>query len=332
METCCSRIRREEGDIMQLTGRWMREIMVDLLLKEAEKNVKLCYLEADLMLASGTHEFKNRFPERMVNVGVAEANLISAAAGLSVSGMIPFTHTFTAFSTRRCCDQITISVSYAKNNVKIIGSDPGITAMLNGGTHMSMEDVAIMRNIPGMTVVEPVDGVSLAGLFPQIVDHDGPVYLRLLRREAPIVYEEGATFELGKANVLKEGGDIAIIASGIMVHEAIVASEMLAEEGISATVIDMHTIKPFDNEAVIEAAKKTGAIVTAENHNILNGLGSAVAECLGENYPVPMKRVGVKDHFGEVGMQDFLAEKFGLKAKNIVDSCREVLAKKEKKA
>lgn len=315
---------------MQLTGRWMREILVDLLVDEANKNEKLCYLEADLMLASGTHKFKEAFPQRMINVGVAEANLISVAAGLSVSGMIPFTHTFTAFSTRRCCDQITISVSYAKNNVKIIGSDPGITAMLNGGTHMSMEDVAIMRNIPGMTVVEPVDGVSLAGLFPQIVNHEGPVYLRLLRREAPIVYEEGAAFELGKANVLRRGKDVAIIAGGIMVHEAMVACDLLAAEGISATVIDMHTIKPFDQEAVIEAARTTKAVVTAENHNILNGLGSAVAECLSENYPVHMQRVGVKDHFGEVGMQDFLAEKYGLKAQNIVESCKQVISKKEK--
>ncbi len=314
---------------MQLTGRWMREILVELLVEEARKNEKLCYLEADLMLASGTQKFKELYPERMVNVGVAEANLISVAAGLSVAGMIPFTHTFTAFATRRCCDQVTISVSYAKNNVKIIGSDPGITAMLNGGTHMSMEDVAIMRNIPDMTVVEPVDGVALAQLFLQIVEHEGPVYLRLLRREAPIVYEKNATIKLGKANVLKQGNDVAIIASGIMVHEAIVASEMLEEEGISATVIDMHTIKPFDKKAVIEAAKATGAVVTAENHNILNGLGSAVAECLSENYPVYMKRVGVNDHFGEVGMQDFLAEKFGLKAHNIVESCKYVMSKKE---
>ena len=169
---------------MQLTGRWMREIFRDLLIEYAKKDERICYVEADLMLASGMNELKRLYPQRVIDVGVAEANMIGVAAGISTVGMIPFTHTFTAFATRRCCDQVTLSVSYAKNNVKIIGSDPGITAMLNGGTHMSMEDVAIMRNIPDMCIVEPTDGVQLAELFPQIIDHDGPVYIRFLRREA----------------------------------------------------------------------------------------------------------------------------------------------------
>ncbi|WP_069999070.1 transketolase family protein [Cellulosilyticum sp. I15G10I2] len=315
---------------MQLTGRWMREIFTELLIERAKKDERICYIEADLMLASGTHAFKDKFPDRMINVGVAEANMIGVAAGISTLGMIPFTHSFTPFTTRRCNDQVTLSVSYAKNNVKMVGSDPGITAMLNGGTHMSMEDVAIMRNIPGMCIVEPVDGVQLAGLFPQIVDHDRAVYIRLIRREVPVIYQEGETFELGKAKIIKSGKDVTIIAAGIMVYEAVKAEKMLAEEGIDAGIMDMHTIKPLDTDAILQEAKKTGAVVSAENHSIINGLGSAVAECLSQNYPVPMKIVGVKDHFGEVGMQDFLAQKYGLTAEEIVKNCREVLKMKER--
>lgn len=310
---------------MQLTGRWLREIFSELLIEHAEADDRICYVEADLMLASGTGGFKAKFPERTLNVGVAEANMIGVAAGISTLGMIPFTHSFTPFATRRCCDQVTLSVSYAKNNVKMIGSDPGITAMLNGGTHMSMEDVAIMRNIPGMCIVEPIDGVQLVSLFPQILKHDGPVYIRLLRREAVPVYIEGESFELGKAKVINSGHDVTIVASGIMVAEAIKAKALLANENIDAGIIDFHTIKPFDSETLIREVSKSGAVVTAENHSIINGLGSAVAECLSENHPMPLKRVGVKDHFGEVGMQDFLAEKYGLTAANIVNACKDVL-------
>ena len=310
---------------MKLTGRWMREIFTELLIEYAEKDERICYVEADLMLASGTGSFKKRFPQRTVNVGVAEANMIGVASGMSTLGLIPFTHSFTPFATRRCCDQVTLSVSYAKNNIKMIGSDPGITAMLNGGTHMSMEDVAIMRNIPDMCIVEPIDGVQLYELFPQILEHDGPVYIRLLRREAIPVYNEGEKFELGKAKIIKSGKDVTIIAGGIMVAEAIKAQKILAEEGIDAGILDVHTIKPIDSETILVEARKSGAVVTAENHSVLNGLGSAVADILCENYPVPLRKVGVKDHFGEVGMQDFLAEKYGLTADEIVKNCREII-------
>ncbi len=313
---------------MELTGRWLREIFSELLIEHAKADDRICYIEADLMLASGTGGFKAQFPERTLNVGVAEANMIGVAAGISTLGMIPFTHSFTPFATRRCCDQVTLSVSYAKNNVKMIGSDPGITAMLNGGTHMSMEDVAIMRNIPEMCIVEPIDGVQLASLFPQILSHDGPVYIRLLRREANPVYKEGETFKLGEAKVIFSGNDVTIVASGIMVSEAILAKNILQLEGIDAGIIDFHTIKPFDNKSLIQEVSKSGAVVTAENHSIINGLGSAVSECLSENCPVPLRRVGVKDHFGEVGMQDFLAEKYGLTAQDIVNACKEVLQMK----
>ncbi len=314
---------------MDLVNRDLREIYVDLLIEEAKKNDRIVICEADLMAAAKTANFKNVFPERVVNVGVAEASMIGTAAGLANMGKLPFTHTFTPFATRRVADQVTLSVAYAGLNVKMVGSDPGITAELNGGTHMSMEDVAIMRNIPGMTIYEPVDGVQLASILPQIVEHDGPCYIRLMRRGNDNVYLEGTTFELGKAHTISEGKDVTIFATGIMVKEAIEAGNLLAAEGIDASVINVHTIKPLDEKTVIEAAKKTGAVVVAENHNILNALGSAVAECLSENHPTPVKRVGVKDHFGEVGKRPFLAEKFGLLATDIVKAAKAAVAMKE---
>ncbi len=297
--------------------RWMRETYIDLLLEYAAKDPRIVLLDADLMLASGARRFAQELPEQIVNVGVAEANMIGVAAGLSAMGKLPFTHTFTAFATRRVCDQITLSVSYAGLNVKLMGSDPGVTAELNGGTHMSMEDVSIMRNIPGMLIYEPVDSAQLRAAFPQILAHEGPVYIRLLRRNAVQVYTHQDPFTLGKGTLLRQGTDVTIFATGILVAEALLAAEELAAEGIQAEVINIHTIKPLDKEMVIQSAAKTGAVVTAENASIIGGLGSAVMECLGENHPVPVRRVGVKDHFGEVGSTDFLKEKYGLTAKAI---------------
>jgi transketolase len=313
---------------MKLHERQLRDIYVDLLVDAAKKHPNLVIVEADLMKAAKTTSFAEVFPERTINVGVAEANMIGVAAGLSNMGKLPFTHTFTPFATRRCFDQVMLSVAYAQLNVKMVGSDPGIMATLNGGTHMSLEDVGIMRTIPTMTIFEPVDGVQLAGMFDQIIEHYGPVYIRLLRQEFPSIFEDGTQFTLGKAIKIHDGTDVSIFATGIMVHEALEARKMLALEGISASVVNIHTVKPIDREAIVAEAKKTGAIVTAENHNIINGLGSAVAEVLVEEYPVVMERVGTRDHFGEVGKKDFLMEKFGLKAHNIVDAVHKVLERK----
>lgn len=313
---------------MVLEDRWLRETYVDLLLEYAAKDDRICLVEADLMRAAGTLRFRDVYPEKCVNVGVAEANMIGVAAGMSAMGKIPFTHTFTPFSTRRVCDQVTLSVAYAGLNVKLVGSDPGVTAELNGGTHMSMEDAAIMRNIPGMIIFEPTDSNQLKKVFPQILDHYGPVYIRLLRRDAVKIFEEDTEFTLGKGVLLKEGRDVTIVASGIMVAEAMEAAKILLTEGISAEVINIHTVKPLDEELVVKSASKTRAVVTAENGSIINGLGAAVAECLGEQCPTIMKRVGVRDHFGEVGMTEFLKEKYGLKAKNIVDASKQVIASK----
>lgn len=313
---------------MVLENRWLRETYVDLLIEYAKQDERLVIVEADLMKAAGTTRFGETFPERTVNCGVQEANMIGVAAGMSAMGKVPFTHTFTPFSTRRVCDQITLSVAYAGLNVKIMGSDPGVTAELNGGTHMSMEDVAIMRNIPDMIIYEPVDSAQLKKIFPQILEHYGPVYIRLLRRNAVQIFDDNTEFKLGKGIVIKEGKDVTILASGIMVAEALKAAQTLSAKGIDAEIINIHTIKPLDEELVLQSARKTGAVVTAENHSILNGLGGAVAEYLSENYPVPVQRVGVKDTFGEVGFTDFLKEKYGLTEKEIVLAAEKAIAMK----
>lgn len=311
--------------MLKKEDRWLRETYVDLLLEQAAVDERIVLLEADLSKAAGTGRFKEAYPDRLINVGIAEANMVGVAAGMSAMGKIPFTHTFTAFATRRCCDQVTLSVAYAGLNVKLMGSDPGVTAELNGGTHMSMEDVAIMRNIPGMTIYEPVDSAQLRKIFPQIVAAPGAVYIRLLRRNAVKIFDDSQEFTLGKGTMIKEGGDVTIFCSGIMTAESIRAAEMLKAAGIDAEVINIHTIKPLDVQMVLESAQKTGAVVTAENHSVIGGLGSAVSEVLSENYPVPVRRVGINDHFGEVGLTDFLMEKYGLTAEHIVAETKKAI-------
>ncbi len=314
---------------MELEKRWLRETYVDALIAAAKSDDRIVILEADLMKAAGTGRFQEAFPQRTINVGIAEANMIGCAAGMAAMGKIPFTHTFTPFTTRRVCDQVTLSVAYAGLNVKMMGSDPGVTAELNGGTHMSMEDIAIMRNIPGMTIFEPTDSAQLLSAFPQIVAHSGPVYIRLLRRNAVKIFDEGCPVQLGKGIRLRDGGDVTILCSGILVAEALEAAQLLEAEGIHADVINIHTVKPLDKELILESAARTGCVVTCENHSILNGLGSAVAECLCENHPVPLRRIGVKDHFGEVGSTEFLKEKYGMKAVHIASAARAAIAAKQ---
>ncbi len=316
---------------MVLEDRWLRETYVDALIEAAQRDERIVILEADLMKAAGTGRFQEKFPERTFNVGIAEANMIGCAAGMAAMGKIPFTHTFTPFSTRRVCDQVTLSVAYARLNVKIMGSDPGVTAELNGGTHMSMEDVAVMRNIPGMVIFEPTDSAQLRAVFPQITACENPVYIRLLRRKAVRVFEEGCDVTLGKGIFLRRGCDVTIVASGIMTAEAQEAAELLEKENISAEVINIHTVKPLDTEILLESAGRTGCVVTAENHSVINGLGSAVAECLSENLPVPLRRIGVKDHFGEVGSTEFLKGKYGMKAVNIAEAAKFAIESKGKR-
>jgi transketolase len=307
----------------------MRDAYCATLLELVSKNDKIVVLDSDLMSSMGMAPFLAKHPEKTFNVGVQEANMIGVAAGLSATGLIPFAHTFGPFASRRCYDQIFLSVGYSKLNVRIVGSDPGITAAFNGGTHMPFEDLGILRNIPNITILEPVDTVMLKDMLVQTAEMYGLIYIRLLRKNAVKIYEEGSTFEIGKGVTLREGTDVTIISTGIMVKESLDAAEILASEGISARVINIFTLKPIDKELIIKSAMETGAIVTAENHSIINALGSAVAEVLAENIPVPLERVGVKDLFGEVGPVAYLRERFELTAEEIVLKAKKAIARKK---
>ena len=306
----------------------MRNAYCQTLMELAEKDERIVVLDADLMSSMGMKPFLKAYPERTFNVGIQEANMIGVAAGLSATGKIPFAHSFGPFASRRCFDQIFLSCGYSRLNVRITGSDPGVTASYNGGTHMPFEDIGIMRNIPDITILEPVDSVMLRDLIKQTANLYGVFYTRLLRKNAVKIYEEGSTFEIGKGVQLRDGKDVTIIATGIMVDEALKAAEALEVDGISARVLNMFTLKPIDKEAIIKSAEETGAIVTAENHNVINGLGSAVAEVLVENRPVPMERVGVFDRFGEVGPESYLRERFNLTASDIMEKIKKVIARK----
>lgn len=306
----------------------MRQALADALTKIAETDERIMVLEADLMSCHATKGFKTAYPDRFVNVGIAEQNLIGVSAGLATMGKIPFAFSFGPFATRRCYDQIFISVAYAKQPVKIVGTDPGVTAEANGGTHMPFEDMSLMRAIPKMVCFEPTDATMIETALPQIVAHNGPVYIRMPRKKQEKVYDEIKDFTLGKAITVREGNDATVIASGIMVSRAIEAAEILKEEGVSVRVLNMHTWKPIDEEAIIKAVKETGVLVTAENHSTNGGLGSAVAEVVVEKCPAPIEMIGVRDSFGEVGKLPYLSERFGLTTKDIVEGVRRVLARK----
>ena len=309
--------------------REMRQTLAGALVERAKTDDRIVVIEADLMSCHATKVFKQEFPERFVNVGIAEQNMIGIAAGMSTMGKIPFAYSFGPFATRRCYDQIFISVAYARQNVKIVGTDPGVLAEYNGGTHMPFEDMALMRAIPHMVCFEPVDATMLEKAVDQIVDYQGAVYIRLQRKKAEKVFDDTLNFELGKAIKIKDGKDVTLIASGIMVARAIEAAELLKEDGISARVVNIHTWKPIDKDAVIQCAKETGAIVTCENHNVCNGLGSAVAEVVCQNSPVPMRLVGAKDEFGQVGKNAYLSEQYHITTQDIVEAAREVVKNKQ---
>jgi transketolase len=307
----------------------MRAVYSDTLCDLAQHDPRIVLLEADLMRASGTQEFMKNFPDRTFNIGVAEANMVSIAAGLSSTGKIPFANTFASFASRRAFDQFFISANYARLNVKLVGTDPGVTAALNGGTHMAFEDIGIMRTIPGLVIFEPSDPVSLRAMVKMAAEHSGCTYMRLQRKETNLIYDPSERFEFGKGKILKSGTDVALLATGaVMVDQALEAAKRLENDGIDAAVVDMHTIKPIDTELVLQMAEGCGAIVTCENHQINNGLGSAVAEVLAETLPTPMLRVGVKDLFGEVGSEEYLIERFGLSADAICDHARKVITRK----
>lgn len=307
----------------------MRTAYCKKMMELASNNPCIVALDADLVDAVGMTQFAKKFPKQMIDCGIQEANMVGVACGMSAAGMIPFAHTFAPFITRRACDQVFMSGAYAKQNVKLVGSDPGITAQLNGGTHMPFEDMGIMRGIPTMTVLEPTDITMLNNLLPQVAQQYGMFYMRLVRKAVKKVYKEGSTFEIGKAVQLRDGKNVTIIASGFCVSEALEAAEQLEQDGITARVLDMFTWKPLDEQAVLDAVKDTGAIVTAENHNVINGLGSAVSDFVVKHTPVPMEMVGVQDEFGEVGKLDYLAGRFHLKAEDIAAAVYKVVARKQ---
>lgn len=303
----------------------MRQMYANTLLKLAKENPDVIGLEADLMSAISTNKIISEIPNQLINCGIMEANMMGVAAGLSITGKIPFVHTFGQFATRRAFDQLFVSGAYAQTNIKILGSDAGVTAEHNGGTHMTFEDLGLARLIPNVQVYEVSDSTMLEYLLTHLVNDHGIQYIRTIRKNAVKLYDEGETFEAGKGKVLREGDDVTIIASGIMVAESLKAADLLKKQGIEATVIDMFSIKPIDKDLIVKYAGKTGAVVTAENHNVIGGLGSAVAEVLSEHCPTRMKRIGVKEQFGQVGKVEYLKEVYQLTSRDIAEVAKELL-------
>lgn len=303
----------------------LRKVCVNKLDEFLAKDEKVTYLDADLMGSLGSDKLK-KYGDRVINCGIMEAQEVSAAAGMSLLGMKPFIHTFTAFASRRCLDQIFISSLYQKNPLVVIASDAGISAVHNGGTHMSFEDMGLIRGLAETVVIEPTDSSVLESVLDEVYNDFTKFYfIRLTRKTVFKIYEKGSKFKIGKANVLKEGSDITIIAMGMMVKNAQIAAQMLEKEGISATVIDSFTLKPIDKETIIKYARRSKLVVTAENHSITNGLGSAVSEILSENCPTKLVRIGINERFGQVGTLDFLEEEYELIAEDIYEKIKKSL-------
>ena len=300
----------------------MRAAYAQCLAQMMEADRHVVVLDADLSKASGTRGLYERFPEQMFDCGVAEQNMASIAAGLSSYGFKPWIESFTPFATRRICDQVAISISYAKRNVKIVGTDPGIAAELNGGTHMSFEDISVVRAIPGMVIFEPVDEAQLRSAMPVLNAYEGCLYLRLARKEMPRVFDDDYHFDLFRADTLHEGSDVTVFTSGYPTADVVAVAEALAGEGLSCHVVNVHTIKPIDRETVVAAARKTGVAVTVENHNVIGGLHSAVLEALAHER-IPVYAVGVEDRFGEVGKLPYLRQAMGLTPEHITAVIKE---------
>jgi len=294
------------------------------LAKLGEINPDVVVLDADLSKSTKTIEFARKFPERFFNLGVAEANMIGTAAGLATCGKIPFASTFAVFAAGRAYDQIRMCVCYPRTNVKIGATHAGLSVGEDGASHQGNEDIALMRALPNMTVIVPADGIETEKAVFASAEFTGPVYLRLGRPKLPVIFDQTYKFEIGRGVQLRDGEDLTIIACGLMVHEALKASAELEKEGVKARVINMSTVKPVDEKLIIKCARETGAIVTAEEHMVTGGLGDAVAEVAGSNYPVPLKRIGLTG-FGESGSPDELLEKYGLTAKSIVKASKEAM-------
>ena len=308
----------------------MRAAYAGTLIELADQNEKIVALEADLMGAGGMGVFQKAHPDRLFDVGIAEQSMVGMAAGLAVVGFVPFVHTFGTFATRRPCDQIYISCAYSRTNVKLVGSDPGITGALNGGTHQSMEDIALLRPIPNITILEPSDAVQLTWAICAAAETEGLFYIRMHRKPAMRVYEEGSDFTVGKGVVVRQGTDVTILVSGaLMMEQALKAAEKLESQGITARIVDLVSIKPLDEELILRCAAETGAILVAENHFAAGGVASAVAEVLGEHaVGVPFRGTGIRDSFGEVGEVSYLLERFGMSGAHLAEMARQLVERK----
>lgn len=303
-----------------------RDAYGEALAKLGEENSSVVVLDADLSGSTKTSLFAKKFPERFFNMGIAEANMIGTAAGLAAAGKIPFASTFAIFAVGRAWEQVRQSVAYPKANVKIVATHSGVTVGEDGGSHQSVEDIAIMRAVPNMTVIVPADGIETALAIQAAADFKGPVYVRLGRNKVQTIFDDSYKFAIGKGVQLRGGTDLTFIGTGLMTAQALLAADILQAEGVSARVIHIATVKPLDEELILAAARETGAVVTAEEHSIIGGLGGAVAELLSEKCPVKLKRVGIKDRFGLSGKGDELLKYFGLLPENLVDAAKDLLA------
>lgn len=306
-----------------------REAYGSALAEFGDKYDKLVVLDADLAEATKTIKFKKKFPDRFFDCGIAEGNMVTVAAGLAAAGLIPFCSSFAMFAAGRAFEQVRNAIGYPHLNVKIGATHAGISVGEDGATHQCLEDFATMRSIPGMTVMQPADAVEARAMVEAAINYVGPCYMRFGRFAVPVLFDQDTyKFEWGKGRVLADGKDVTIVATGLMVEQALAARDLLAAENISARVVNIHTIKPLDEELILKCAADTGCIVTAEEHNYIGGLGSAVCECVSGNHPVPVKRVGVEDQFGRSGKVPPLLEMYGLTANNIVAKAKEAIAAK----
>lgn len=304
-----------------------RQAYGEALVELGKLNKNIVVLDADLTKSTKTNLFKEAFPERHINVGIAEADLVGTAAGLATCGKIPFASTFAMFAAGRAFEQIRNTVAYPKLNVKIAPTHAGISVGEDGGSHQSIEDIALMRAIPGMVVLSPADAVETKKMVFAVAEYDGPVYLRMGRLDVPTIFDENYEFKIGVGNKLKDGKDATVIATGLMTARALEAANKLEEEGYSVRVINMGTIKPLDTEIVLKAAKETNLLVTVEEHSIIGGLGSAIAEYLSEVHPSKIIRIGVNDRFGQSGKAEEVLKEYGLTAENIADVLRKNMVK-----
>lgn len=305
-----------------------REGYARALIELGQQHDDVFVLDADCAKSNYTNRFRDKFPDRFFNMGIAECDIVGTAAGMAALGKVPFANAYANFLTGRGYDQVRISVAYSGRNVKIVGHNAGTSAAQEGATHLPLEDIGLMRAIPDMTVIVPADSCEMEKAVRAAYEYDGPVYLRVGKLKVPDVTTADTPFEIGKAIRFREGSDVTLISTGNMLFETLKAAEILAEKGVFAEVLHMHTVKPIDSEAIAESARKTGAVVTVEEHSILNGLGSAVAETLCEKYPVPLRRVGTKDVFGLSGTMDELMDYFGLRAEPIAATALEAIQAK----